>query len=331
MLLLNEEFHFSTPEKMKKGVTIMEQKEPTLAKVFEESLKESSPMPLYSKQKKEKTSYDYFQSLGETITNSLKNGTSPLLPNKDGFVDLQPAYNINTNTKSEGLTQIMLLEKQKELNAPTAGFVTFETVQKAQEAGIDCKIAKGSKGVIIPVVDEKNWGEIKFKNTWFNISQIENAENLVNFCKEKMTEKYNNDVTYIKEHYPNSSYKEKKNPAEFNMAKPNEKVMPLNEKTAEPYQYLAQVLNAVQSGRKLYVTPEQASAFKEKTIQLLTAEYEPGKLDVCAIKKLTNSAEHLYLNNKKHLQEYMKNKDVEQKVERKPKSVSRKFEYSRER
>lgn len=318
-------------KKNEKGVTIMEQKEPTSAKVFEEVLKESSPMPLYSKQKKEKTSYDYFQSLGETITESLKNGTSPLLPNKDGFVDLQPTYNINTNTKSEGLTQIMLLEKQKELNSPTAGFVTFETVQKAQEAGIDCKIAKGSKGVVIPAVDEKNWGEIKFKNTWFNISQIENADKLVEFCKEKMTEKYKNDVAYIKEHFPNSTYKEKKNPAELNMAKPNEKVMPLNEKTAEPYQYLAQVLNAVQSGRKLYVTPEQASTFKEKTIQLLTAEYEPGKLDVCAIKKLTNSAEHLYLNNKKHLQGYMKNKDVEQKVERKPKSVSKKFEYSRER
>lgn len=311
----------------------METKEPVSAKVFEEGLKDASPMPLYSKQKKEKTSYDYFQSLGETLTESLKNGTSPLLPGKDGFVDLKPAYNINTNSKSEGLTQIMLLEKQKELNAPTAGFVTFETVKKAQEAGVDCKIAKGSKGVVIPVVDEKDWGEIKFKNTWFNISQIENADKLVEFCNEKMTEKYNNDVAYIKEHYPNSTYKEKKNPAELNMNRPNEKVMPLNEKTEEPFQYIAQVLNAVQSGRKLYVTPEQAASFKEKAVQLLTAEYQPGKLDVCAIKKLTNSAEHLYLNNKKHLKEYMQKRETEQTKQpvKTAKKIERKYEYSRER
>lgn len=311
----------------------METKEPVSAEVFEDGIKESSPMPLFSKQKKEKTSYDYFRLLGKTLTESLQNGTSPLLPGKDGLVDLKPAYNINTNLKSEGLTQIMLLEKQKELNAPTAGFVTFETVKKAQESGIDCKIAKGSKGVDIPAVDEKNWGEIKFKNTWFNISQIENADKLVEYCKEKMTEKYNKDVAYIKEHYPNSAYKEKKNPAKLDMNRSNEKVIPLNEKTEEPFQYIAQVLNAVQSGRKLYVTPEQAASFKEKTVQLLTAEYQPGKLDVCAIKKLANSAEHLYLNNKKHLQEYMQKKETEQTKQpvKKAKKIERDYEYRRER
>lgn len=311
----------------------METKEPVSAKVFEEGIKESSPMPLFSNQKKEKTSYDYFQSFGETLTESLKNGTSPLLPGSDGFVDLKPAYNINTNSKSEGLAQLMLLEKQKELDAPTAGFVTFETVKKAQEAGVDCKIAKGSKGVVIPTVDEKNWGEIKFKSTWFNISQIENADKLVEFCKEKMTEKYNNDVAYIKEHYPNSTYKEKKNPAELDMNRPNEKAMPLNEKTEEPFQYIAQVFNAVQTGRKLYVTPEQAASFKEKTVQLLTAEYQPGKIDVCAIKKLANSAEYLYLNNKKYLKEYIQKKETEQTKQpvKKAKKIERDYKYSRER
>jgi hypothetical protein len=297
---------------------------------FEEALSKTSSMPLY--QKRERTSYDYFKKLGESLSESLKAGTSPLLPNKDGIVDLKPAYNINTNKTAEGLTQLCLLEKQAELKAPTAAFVTYDTVKKAQDAGVECKILKGSKGVVIPVVDEKDWGKIEFKNTWFNVSQIENAERLVDFCKENMTKEFNKKVQYINEHYPDSAYNKPKNPAEKNMAWESKITEPLglNKDTKEPFLYIAQVFNAVQSGRKLYVSPEQAAAFKEKAVQLLTAEYEPGKLDVAAIKKITNSAENLYLKNKKHLQEYSKNQNQEHKktFEKKPRSRSTGYERS---
>lgn len=283
-------------------------KEPVSASAFEKGLKNASPMPI-APMPLEKSSYDYFLALGDSLSKSLASGKSPFLPGKDGFVDLQPVYNINSNKKASGLTQIVLLTKAAELGAPTSGFVTFETVRKAQEAGVECRIAKGSKGVVIPVVDENDWRQIKFKNTWFNMSQIENSENLVAFCKEKMTEQYRKDVQYIKEHYPNSDFKEKKNPAEYVMSKPNEKTMPLNEKTEEPYQYLAQVLNAVNSGRKLFVAPEQAENFRRKAVALLNSEYEPGKRDVFAVNKICNAAEHLYRTNKRHLQEYYQKKD----------------------
>lgn len=308
----------------------MENKDSVSINQFEEGLEKTSPMPLYEKTSKEKSSYDYFQSLGEQLVNSLKDGTSPLLPNKDGFVDLQPAYNASKNTKTEGLTQLMLLTKQKELNAPSAAFVTFESVKKAQEAGIDCKIAKGSKGVVIPIVELNDWKNIKFKNTWFNMSQIENPENLTAFLKAEMTKQYEKDVEYINTHYPDSTYEKKKNPAEYVMEKENTKTMPLNEKTSEPYQYLAQVMNAVNTGRKLYVTPEQAEAFKSKTVELLTAEYEPGKLDKAAIMKLATSASHLYSKNKKMLQEYNQKKETSPKKDfsKKPRSVP---SYERER
>lgn len=301
----------------------MEQKENVSINQFEEALSKASPMPLYENTKKEKSSYDYFQELGESIVKSLKDGTSPLLPNKDGFVDLQPAYNARNNTKTEGLTQLMLLTKQKELNAPSAAFVTFESVKKAQEAGIDCKVMKGSKGVVVPVVELNDWKNIKFKNTWFNISQIENADTLTAFLKAEMTKQYEKDVEYINTHYPDSTYEKKKNPAEFDMAKENTKVIPLNEKTDEPYQYLAQVMNAVNTGRKLYVTPEQAEKFKTKAVEILTAEYEPGKLDKAAVMKLATAASHLYSKNKKMLQERSQKKEVpeEKKVSKKPRSV----------
>lgn len=304
----------------------METKEPVSVENFEDGVKTASPMPL-SGLKKTKSSYDYFKELGDKVLASLENGTSPLLPNKDGFVDLQPAYNINSNEKAEGLTQIMLLTKAAELGVPSNGFVTFETLQKAQKAGVECKLAKGSKGVVIPVVDPKNWGEIKFKNTWFNISQVENSENLIAYCKQKMTEQYQKDVAYINEKHPNSEYAAKKNPADRVMEKANEKVIPLNEKTAEPFQYIAQVLNAVQSGRKLFVTPEQAEAFKSAAVAKLSAEIEPGKPDLLAIKKICDPAERLYLKSKENLQKYYeKKKDVEQSAAKKPRTREPSYE-----
>lgn len=304
----------------------METKEPVSVENFEDGVKTASPMPL-SGLKKTKSSYDYFKELGDKVLASLENGTSPLLPNKDGFVDLQPAYNINSNEKAEGLTQIMLLTKAAELGVPSKGFVTFETLQKAQKAGVECKLAKGSKGVVIPVVDPKNWGEIKFKNTWFNISQVENSENLIAYCKQKMTEQYQKDVAYINEKHPNSEYAAKKNPADRVMEKANEKVIPLNEKTVEPFQYIAQVLNAVQSGRKLFVTPEQAEAFKSAAVAKLSAEIEPGKPDLLAIKKICDPAERLYLKSKENLQKYYeKKKDVEQSAAKKPRTREPSYE-----
>ena len=114
------------------------------------------------------------------------------------------------------------------------------------------------------------------------------------------------------------------------MSKPNEKIMPLNEKTEEPFQYIAQVLNAVNSGRKLYVTPEQAENFKNKTIAILNSEYQPGKRDVFAVKKLMNSAEFLYQKNKKLLKEYSQKKEehsqkttLEKKMQKKERSFER--------
>ena len=288
----------------------METKEPVSLENFENGVKTASPMPIDSL-KKEKSSYDLFKELGNKVLASLENGTSPFLPNKDGFVDLQPAYNINTNEKLSGLTQIMLLTRASEIGASSKGFVTFETVKKAQSAGVECRVKNGPK-IVIPVVDQKDWSEIKFKNTWINISEIENADNLVAFCKKKMTEQYQKDVAYINENYPNSEYAAKKNPAEKVMEKVmekvNEKVIPLNEKTKEPFQYLAQVLNAVQSGKKLYVTPEQAENFKNGMIAKLTAEIKPGKPDLLAIKKICDPAEQLYRKSNERLQKYYENK-----------------------
>lgn len=297
----------------------METKNPVTIDNFEDGLKQSSPMPLLNVDRKRKTGYDYLEELSNKLIASIKDGTSPLLPNAEGFVDLNPAYNFANNKVQSGLTQVMLLEKMKELGSPSNGFITFDMLKKAQDAGVDCKLMKGSKGVVIPIFEKGKIKEVDVKNNWFNLSQIENADALVAFYKEKMTEQWKKDVAYINEKHPDSDYAEKKNPAEKNMAKENKNIIPLNDKTTEAFQYIAQVINAMNTGRKLFVTPEQAAAFKTKAIQELTAEYEPGKRDLLAIKNITDKASYMFSKSQENLKKYQE-KNNEQKIEKKPRT-----------
>ena len=297
----------------------METKNPVTIDNFEDGLKQSSPMPLLNVDRKRKSGYDYLEELSNKLIASIKDGTSPLLPNAEGFVDLNPAYNFANNKVQSGLTQVMLLEKMKELGSPSNGFITFDMLKKAQDAGVDCKLMKGSKGVVIPIFEKGKIKEVDVKNNWFNLSQIENADALVAFYKEKMTEQWKKDVAYINEKHPDSDYAEKKNPAEKNMAKENKNIIPLNDKTTEAFQYIAQVINAMNTGRKLFVTPEQAAAFKTKAIQELTAEYEPGKRDLLAIKNITDKASYMFSKSQENLKKYQE-KNNEQKIEKKPRT-----------
>ena len=115
----------------------METKNPVTIDNFEDGLKQSSPMPLLNVDRKRKTGYDYLEELSNKLIASIKDGTSPLLPNAEGFVDLKPAYNFANNKVQSGLTQVMLLEKMKELGSPSNGFITFDMLKKAQDAGVD--------------------------------------------------------------------------------------------------------------------------------------------------------------------------------------------------
>lgn len=318
-----------------------EVKNPVTIESFGENLKEIPPMRIG---KKEKTGYDILPALSDSILKSIESGKSPFLPNKDGFVDIHPAYNINTNTfigehvgkedkvrRCNSLFQIALLTRAAELGSPTNAFVTWQTIKKAQEAGIECKIIKGEKGIEIPSLDFNDYSKIVGSNKYFNVSQIENADALIAYCKAEMTKKYEEDVAYIKANYPDSTYKEKLNPADKNMEKAATKFSPLNEKTENTVQYLSQALYNFMNGSMLKVTPEQAEAFKSNIIKDLTAEYEPGKRDLLRLAKITDRVNTSYNKNMEKNQARLNNlsqskEEKEQSAAKKPRSKEPSYE-----
>lgn len=271
-------------------------------KTFDEFEQDVQEMPAVQK-KKELAAYDYGSIYAAKVKNSLNNGTSPFLPNEQGLIDLKGTYNMRTNELNHGLTQIMLKERQAELNAPTGAFVTFDTIRKAQQNGIDCAVIKGQHGFDIQVQNPKKKEDIRTMK-WFNISQIANPENLKSYLDEQMkleTEKTN---AYNKEHNP--TFKDKKNPAEKVMDRPNDKVMKINFET--PEQYFGQVLAAMSTGTKLIVSKEQAEIFKKQTIDALEKEHAEGKVDRFAIFKLASNANTICVNTVKVIRENEKAK-----------------------
>lgn len=319
---------------------------------FEKGLQMSPPMNL-SKAKNFKTKDDYYKEFGEKVYESLENGTSPLLPNKDGFVDLRPAYNLASNTRyassqaGQAITQVLLLEKKAELNSKSSAFVTFDTVHNAQIAfaknlgiiatsanietdkdaakvfvdwiknGADKNvplIPKGTKGVTIPYeVMDKATGEKKFKTYTYF-----NLEQITN--GDKLAE-YLNQKT-VERAKDNQVYL-------INDNKTNNKIIPLSNQTKAPTEYLAQVFNAMFRGEKLQVTPEQAELFKKQTMETLKAEYMPGQVDRFAIDKLCKASYKIFETNRNKNQTVKKDVKVEQKrnFERK----SPKMDYDRSR
>ena len=272
-------------------------------KTFSEFEQDVQSMPTVPK-KREPSSLDFGSIYAAKIKNSLINGSSPFLPNDQGLIDLKATYNMHTNKLNRGITQIMLKERQSELNAPTGAFVTFDTIREAQLSGVDCYVIKGQHGFDIQVQNPENKEDIRTMK-WFNICQIVNPEKLKVYLDEQMKLRTQKTNDYNKEHNP--SFKEKKNPAEKNMNRPNDKVMKINFES--PEEYLGQILAAMSTGTKLVVTKEQAELFKKTTIEALERERKDGKIDRLAIFKIASKANTICVNTVKALKEYEKNKN----------------------
>lgn len=267
-----------------------------------------------------KNGYDYLREYGDYIKQSIKNGTSPFLPDDNGEINLQPAYDLFTKKvffgyphiktglkltpeqkknrfltelENDTLKQILFLTKQKELNAPTPAFITFEAIQEAISSGVKCSIPKGTHGLVIPFLDKSDWGKInsvnyinangqkaeKKKDVWFNISQIEGSDALAMYCKERIANKVSID-------FANKPLDIEKN-----------ETISMYKLTSSTDTYLMQILASLENGNIIKVTPEQANKFTKNIISELSSYNKKiQKPDEVAIKRICNNTAKLYNN-----------------------------------
>lgn len=232
---------------------------------FSEVISMESPLPLSDEQKRERSKISSeFLKLTDMLLDSIRKGNSPLLPDMNGNINLKPVINAGNKKNLSGIEKIMLLTKASELNAPTNIFITYNDIVKAFEHGIDCSINKGEHGITIPVVQDHNWYNVISNEKWFNICQLKNPEKIIEFYKNMEPEK-------------------------------NRRNYPFNKNTREPYQYLYQILKALDMNASIREVPEKnVQLFTKKILAILSAEYKPGKRDVFAVQKIACAAKKYY-------------------------------------
>jgi hypothetical protein len=213
------------------------------------------------------------------IAESLKNGSLPCLPGKDGYADTSPAVNITTGTRYHGASLLYLKDHQKRNGFPTAEYATPEAIQKA---GVP--IRGGEQSVSINF-SEKNKGTGEWENKTvklFNIAQTAKPWAVRKYAENLTAEKEQKRQNFLKNQF-GESYK------------PREKVEresgpEIACTSTEPERYLGQYLAAVSLGGKFKVTEQQASEFAQKMEGKLYERNVDDHLDPFKLSKICNAA-----------------------------------------
>jgi hypothetical protein len=164
---------------------------------------------------------------------SLMSGSLSCLPDRNGFTDTSPVFNIFDGTPYNGLTFLLLKKHQRDNGFPTAEYLTSEQIDGAKKDNPDVSIIKGTKGVSLCVsVKDPETGKWNDKNvTLFNAVQIFNSNKINKF------------PDYLSQYKPKGFF--------YCI-------------DSSPEEYLGQYFAAVSMNRLFRVIPEQANEFSEK-------------------------------------------------------------------
>jgi hypothetical protein len=119
----------------------------------------------------------------KVINDAIIAGTLGCLPGADGYADTAPAQNIMKNDDKvyHNANQLFLKDHQKQNGFPTAEYITYDQIKKAQEDNPDMHlfIRKGEKGVFLHVsekITEDKWEEKHIR--LFNVAQVNKPKEL---------------------------------------------------------------------------------------------------------------------------------------------------------
>ena len=106
------------------------------------------------------------------IKSALKDGSLCCLPGADGYADVQPALNLfNPSHYYHGVNFFFLKEHQKQINAPTAEYITDDRLEKIKAEIPGLALKEGQKGITIHT-SEKNIETEKFETKSFKLINI---------------------------------------------------------------------------------------------------------------------------------------------------------------
>jgi hypothetical protein len=204
------------------------------------------------------------------VMEALKEGTLSCLPGADGLADTAPAKNLVNGEYYHGVNLLYLKEHTRENKYPTAEYVTFDQVSRAQADNPAIAIRAGQKGVSLNI-SEFNEEDQKWENKTlrlFNVAQTTKPQVMKDWANQKQIEKAQDRLAYLQ-----SQYGENYQPPEKQKGPGPE----ITCTSTEPGSYLAQYLAAVSLGGTFKASPEQV---KEFTSKLENSVYMPAEAKI---------------------------------------------------
>lgn len=194
--------------------------------------------------------------LSQMFITSLKNNKSPLLPNEDGLITVQPVWNARTGAICRNITLLALLERRAELKTDVNSFATWQAIYTARAHGVNTAVRKGEQGFNMTLMDA-NSKEQTIR--WLNLSQLTDSKALLDYYG----------------------------------IQPNIDIMPhkvIACSACNSIDYIAQALAAITTCTPLAVTPTQKEVFVHDTAAILNRPRQNGDIDRLAIYHITDKA-----------------------------------------
>jgi hypothetical protein len=204
------------------------------------------------------------------ITESLKSGTLPCLPGKDGYADTEPAVNAVNRNPYHGDTLLYLKACQKRDGFPTAEYVTEKDVK--------------THG--FPLREDAKSVTLQGKSL-FNIAQTTCT---AGYLKEFRRTMDGYPPTPDKLGYYMNDYTPKEREAGYAKYEPQKPGPKIVCASTDPEKYLGQYLAAVSMGGRFKVNPEQAAEFSKKMEGSLFERMENGYTDPFKLQKICRDA-----------------------------------------
>jgi hypothetical protein len=199
----------------------------------------------------------------KVVADAIKAGTLACLPGADGYADTAPAVNLVNKTYYHGSNLLYLKDHQKKNGFPTAEYVTYQQIEKAQKDNPDLFLREGQKGVSLHVSEKiegtYNWEEKHIR--LFNVAQLNKPWEMNKWAEQKQEEDAQKKLEWLKTQY-GSDYKTPE-------PKPKEPGPEIACKSTDPEKYLGQYFAAVSMGGKFKASPEQAAEFSNKMINAM--------------------------------------------------------------
>jgi len=250
----------------------------------EPPLQEPEPAPEKTYSQEAETAFNIALDQRKLISQSIRMGSHPCMPDKDGFADTAPPVNIMTGKTYHGVNLLFLKDNQARNGYPSAEYITKESLQRS---GVPLKPEE--KGVSIAWEEKSNRLDDRGKPVWdkksavlYNVAQTESPQKVKDFAVNSREAHEQEFQAKMREKYGDSYQAPRQKDT-----RPGPLVTC---SSTEPERYFAQYFAAVSMGSKFKIAPEQGAEFAKKYDTQVFQQNERGYTNPFALAKICNTA-----------------------------------------